>query len=78
MTPELFCQIGEALFGPQWRQPLAYALGVNYQSIKRWQSGAVAIPAGVEAELRERLVLHIEACRDALAALREAQEVSDG
>lgn len=81
MTPELFRQVGEALYGPEWRMPLSRDLGVNYLTIRRWQSGAAPIPAGVVGELRRLLSDGVDQQTDALAALRRALaaiEVEEG
>ena len=44
MTPELFIEVGEALYGAHWREQMAAALGVNRRTLHRWSSGANAIP----------------------------------
>lgn len=35
ITPELFAQAGEALFGPEWKRPLAELLGMNERTVFR-------------------------------------------
>jgi hypothetical protein len=55
MTPALFQQIGEALYGEEWRTPLARDLGVSYLNVRRWAAGDKVIPPGVVRELRELL-----------------------
>jgi hypothetical protein len=81
MTPELFEQIGEALYGEEWRTPLSRDLGVSYLNVRRWAAGDKAIPPGVEAELRQLLADELLARQGALAAVEAAiaqQEASDG
>ncbi len=39
MTPDLLAAAGEALFGPEWRRPLAAALGVDARLVQRWAAG---------------------------------------
>lgn len=51
MKPELFNKIGEALYGPSWRNALADALGVAERTVRRWQDGTSAIPDGIKGEL---------------------------
>ncbi len=51
MKPELFSKIGEALYGPSWRNALADALGVAERTVRRWQDGTSAIPDGLRADL---------------------------
>jgi hypothetical protein len=47
MTPGALCRIGERLYGPHWREPLARALDVDTRTIRRWLSGATPIPKSV-------------------------------
>ena len=51
MTPALFNKIGEALYGPSWRNALADALGVAERTVRRWQDGTSAIPDGIRDDL---------------------------
>ena len=84
MTPEFFQQIGEALYGAEWRLPLSRALGVNYKTIRRWRTGDQLVPAGVAVELRRLLVYELESRKQLLAEVEAAlaaageKEVSDG
>lgn len=55
MTPALLVETGRALYGSDWRSPLADELGVHQRTVRRWAAGEFPIPDGVEAELR-RLV----------------------
>jgi len=32
---KLFAQAGEAMFGPDWRQPLAELIGMNIRTVRR-------------------------------------------
>jgi len=49
-TP-LLGQIGAALYGPHWRNPVAEALGVRITTCQRWANGAARIPPSVAPEL---------------------------
>ena len=40
MTPQLFAQAGEALFGPEWKQPLADLIGMNVRTVRRIAAAA--------------------------------------
>ena len=53
MNAEQFIKWGEALFGPDWKAPLARALGLNRRSVIRYASGEREIPEFLEDELRE-------------------------
>lgn len=44
MSPSELIEIGERLFGPQWRKPLADALGVDVATLRRWATARVAVP----------------------------------
>lgn len=35
INPQLFAQAGEALFGPEWKQPMADLLGMNVRTVRR-------------------------------------------
>lgn len=51
MRPDLLAAGGEALFGPEWRRPLAAALGVDARLVQRWAAGQRAIPPEVAPAL---------------------------
>ncbi len=53
MTPALFAKVGEALYGPSWRNALADALGVAERTVRRWQDGTSAIPDGIRGDLEK-------------------------
>jgi hypothetical protein len=48
-------QYGEALFGEQWKAPLARALGVNVRTVKRWAAGEFNPHDGVFDDVRAML-----------------------
>lgn len=73
MTPELLGQIGEALYGSEWRSPLSRELGVHVTTVRRWRSGALPIPAGVVGDLRRLLADEVAIQKGTLAALQSAQ-----
>jgi hypothetical protein len=51
---EVLAEIGEALYGPSWKLPMASDLEVDDRSLRRWiQTGQ--IPKGVWKELAESL-----------------------
>jgi hypothetical protein len=72
MTPELFEQIGAALYGAEWRTPLSRDLGVSYLNVRRWAAGEKFIPPGVADELHELLTRELQARRVTLAAVEAA------
>jgi hypothetical protein len=39
MTPALFIEIGEALYGPRWHSEMAREIGVSRMTIHRWATG---------------------------------------
>ena len=44
---ELFAELGEMLYGPQWQSPLARALGINLRTVQRWAAGESTPPETV-------------------------------
>ena len=52
MTPDLFARCGKALYGPQWKQQLAYDLGINTRTVQRWAAGSHVIPLSAVEALR--------------------------
>ena len=43
--------VGKAIFGENWKAPLAAKLGVNERTMRRWADGEFEVSAGVMAEL---------------------------
>lgn len=57
MTPADLASIAQDIFGPDWRNPLARLVNVNYRLVRRWQDGTIPIPddvATILLALRER------------------------
>lgn len=52
-------ELGEALYGPNWKGPVALALFVNLRTVQRWAAEDAA-PAWVIAELEDRWQLRQE------------------
>ncbi|MFH6786661.1 hypothetical protein [Methylobacterium sp. MA0201] len=80
MTPYLLAASGVALFGDEWRRPLAAALGVDPRLMQRWAAGQRDIPPSVAPALlallgREAFGLEgrVLALRRAAAAIAEAE-----
>jgi hypothetical protein len=55
MTPTLFREAGEALFGPRWMSEMARALDISDRTVRRWDEGSYPVPAGVLADVRALL-----------------------
>lgn len=69
MTPEDLTDIGLTLYGPQgWQTKLAQDLEVDYSTVKRWVSGATAIPGPARVALR--LMLKIRTMEDGRGSAR--------
>ncbi|PJD97483.1 MAG: hypothetical protein CK425_02320 [Parachlamydia sp.] len=59
MTSDTLRVIGEELFGPWgWQTKLAKALRVDGSTVRRWISGATAIPGPAEVALELLLLSH--------------------
>lgn len=56
ISPELFCRIGQQLYGQGWRQAIADALDVADRTVQRWASGSKEIPLGVRDDLIDLMV----------------------
>jgi hypothetical protein len=54
----LIAEIGLALWGPAWNDPMASALSHPKSTVSAWAQGRVPVPAGVWKELREMARLH--------------------
>ena len=53
MTPALFTRTGIALFGHQYREQMAQALGCSVKSVQRYADGLRRVPDDVLARLGE-------------------------
>jgi hypothetical protein len=40
---DLLGQAGIALYGPEWINPLARALGIDQRTVRRWQTGEMPL-----------------------------------
>jgi hypothetical protein len=43
ISPEQLQEVANYVFGPDWRHPLARALGVGYRTVLRWSKGDYAM-----------------------------------
>ena len=68
MTPALFTRAGIALFGHQYREQFAIALGCSVKSVQRYADGVRSVPA----EVAERIAGLIWARRGELAEIGRA------
>ncbi len=53
MTPNLFREAGEALYGARWQTALAHDLCVADRTVRRWAQGEFDIPPGVWEDIRK-------------------------
>jgi hypothetical protein len=54
MTPKQLADWGEAITGtPDYKAPLARALGYNRKTVQRWAKGEWPIPPDLEEQLRD-------------------------
>ncbi len=82
MDTMLIVEVGQALWGPAWKGPMAEAVHHQKSAVADWASGRLPVPAGVWSELRklirerrhelDRLVPRTEKAHD--AALRRTVE----
>lgn len=82
MDTMLIAEVGQALWGPTWKGPMAEAVHHQKSAVADWASGRLPVPPGVWSELRklirerrhelDRLVPRTEKAHD--AALRRTVE----
>ncbi len=48
---ELIDEVGQALWGPAWKAPMAEAVRHQKSAVADWASGHLPVPAGVWSEL---------------------------
>lgn len=48
---ELIDEVGQALWGPAWKAPMAEAVRHQKNAVADWASGRLPVPAGVWSEL---------------------------
>jgi hypothetical protein len=51
MTPDHLRQLGELIYGNEWKSAMAADLGVAYRTVLRWYAGVFKIPDGVKDDL---------------------------
>jgi hypothetical protein len=54
---ETLAEVGQWLYGDEWRRELVHRLDVNPRRIRAWASGEEPVPEGVWRELYEALRL---------------------
>lgn len=74
----LIDQIGHALFGENYKGPLAAALGVRAHTVRDWASGRMRPQPGVWVDLRVLLDARRPVMEDASLALATWVEVTRG
>lgn len=65
LTPREFSELAEEVLGKRWQTRLARAIGKDGSTVRRWASGAVAVPDYITAML--------ELLREVPAAFRPAR-----
>jgi hypothetical protein len=76
MNKDEFNEKAEELFGNSWQTRLARAIGVDPSSVRRWVSGAVAVPEPVTAYLS--MMIERQKLRGKLAFLNQDPECPVG
>lgn len=72
MTPALLAAAGEALFGPEWRRPMAAALDIDARLMQRWAAGQRGIPETVAPAVLDLLAREASPLEARALALRRA------
>lgn len=60
MTPEQLIEIGEAIYGKNWKSPMAKDLSVKYRTVLRWANGTFSVPEDIEARLKKAVKVRAE------------------
>lgn len=64
MNAMLLEKAGTALFGDNWKAPMARDLGVNLRNFRRWADGENPVPDAMWPLIRSLLLAHSLKCRD--------------
>lgn len=67
MTLSEFIEAGQTLYGPQWKRPVATALGIPERSLYNYLNGRQKLPA----DMRERLIWLATVRQSAMEDLRQ-------
>jgi hypothetical protein len=62
--------IGEAMYGDQWINPMADDLEVSQRTMRRWATGTSEIPVGVWEDLLTLMLLRRMALDDNILAIK--------
>lgn len=57
MTPDELAAAGARLYGERWLSTLAKTLHTDVRLVRRWLSGAIPIPAGIDADIAALLAI---------------------
>jgi len=71
MPTELFRRCGQSLYGRQWHDIMATALGINITTIRRWAKGDQVIPQFVPERLLTLFAQRIDELESRASELRE-------
>jgi hypothetical protein len=87
MDTMLIAEVGQSLWGPAWKGPMAEAVRHQKSAVADWALGRLPVPAGVWSELKklirerrhelDRLVPRTEKAHDA-ALLRTVEQAKLG
>jgi hypothetical protein len=50
---KLIAEVGQSMWGPAWKGPMAEAVRHQKNAVADWASGRLPVPAGVWSELQE-------------------------
>jgi len=72
MPTDLFRRCGQSLYGRQWHDTMAAALGINITTIRRWAKGDQIIPQFVPERLLLLFTQRVEELNSHASELRNA------
>ena len=71
-APDTLAEVGQWLYGDDWKRNLVDLLDVNPRRVRAWASGEEPVPDGIWRELYEALRLqHLELTRLLGAVMRQ-------
>jgi hypothetical protein len=73
LIPASLEDMGTTLFGPDWREPLANALGVALDDVLTWNDDPTAMPAGLEDGLKKIGEIRIREIQFMLGQMNETR-----
>ena len=76
MDAELIAEVGQALWGPAWKGPMAQAVRHQKSAVSDWASGRQPVPAGVWNELKDLMRRRRHELEDLAPRIQKAHDTA--